>query len=138
MLGLDVLYDPDADDHLIRYTSRRESRLVLTKDRRLAAILGSDAYLVYGSKVAEEFTSLVPLLRHLACRFDPLSRCMDCNEKLTSMKHAEAEGNVPRYVFASCRDFMRCPKCGKIYWEGTHSGSMRKGIELMLEEARGP
>lgn len=138
MLGLDVLYDPDADDSLVRYTSKLESRFVLTKDRRLSSSLRSMAYLIDGDNVGEEFTSVVPLLRSLDCLYVPLSRCLECNTELTEMARAEAEGRVPRYVYASCEAFRRCSKCRRIYWAGTHTGSMLEGIKQMLEEIEGP
>ena len=134
MLGLDVLYDPDADDALVRYRSRLESRLVLTRDARLAGTLGSMAHLVTGNGVDEEFASTVLLLRRLDCHYHPLNRCLDCNLELSEVGEDKTVGRVPRFVLATSKRLLQCSGCRKIYWAGTHSKRMLKEIGDMLEE----
>jgi hypothetical protein len=34
---------------------------------------------------------------------------------------AEVERLVPEYVLENRENFSRCPRCGRVYWRGTHT-----------------
>ncbi|TNF48091.1 hypothetical protein EP232_02735 [bacterium] len=134
MLGYDAEFSSGADSTLIRYRSRAESRIVLTKNAELVKTLGEKAWLVSGSGSREEFNSVVPLLRRITVSPNPLSRCLDCNSRLGKITKEEARDLIPHYSWISTDDFMRCPDCHKIYWKGTHHRRMLERIEEMKEE----
>ncbi len=48
------------------------------------------------------------------------ARCVYCNEVLEDCPKEEVIGRVPVYIFETLEHFKRCPKCGKVYWQGTH------------------
>ena len=57
------------------------------------------------------------------------SRCLLCNEPIVEISHQEAEGKVPDFIFLQQKDFYRCPKCGRIYWQGSHLDNMTQKVE---------
>lgn len=137
MLGLDAELSADSDPVMIRYRSRSESRIVLTKNRKLARSMGERAWLVSGTGARDEFRSLVPLLRMITVRTDPLSRCLDCNCRLVKASREQVRDSVPHYPWITADRFSRCPRCDKSYWKGTHHSRMLGEIREMEEELKG-
>ena len=45
---------------------------------------------------------------------------------------------VPPRVFASHAAFRRCPGCGRVYWEGTHVGRIRRVLDALRSEPDAP
>ena len=137
MLGMDAEFAADEDDTLIRYRSRSEGRIVLTRDARLAERLGENSWLVSGADARGEFASVLPLLRRLELPVKPLTRCLDCNVVLRQVGREAARDKVPQYVWRTSERFVECPRCGKCYWPGTHADRMAAEIAEMLEALGG-
>ena len=134
MLGFDAEFSSGVDGAVIRYRSRAEIRIVLTKNTELAKVLGDRAWLVSGTGTREEFRSVVPLLRRISGSADPLSRCLDCNSPLEKITREAARNTIPHYSWTNTDHFMRCPDCKKKYWKGTHHKRMLDEIKEMEEE----
>jgi uncharacterized protein with PIN domain len=136
LLGIDTAYIRDADDSEIKYLVRSQNRILLTRDINLSRNLGDLAWQVTGEDAREEFLSIVQKLSAFGCQPFPFSLCLDCNDRLQSIEPSEADGKVPPYIFRSKKTFTRCPSCGKIFWEGTHSKRMGEEVEWMRENWR--
>ncbi len=54
-----------------------------------------------------------------------LSRCLLCNVPVREIPESEARGRVPLQIGAGISAFNECPRCGRIYWEGSHADRMR-------------
>ncbi|UCG38687.1 MAG: Mut7-C RNAse domain-containing protein [bacterium] len=137
LLGIDTVYPGNAEESQLKYVARSQDRVLLTRDLKLARSLGPSAWLVSGGDVREEFLSIAANLSSLRSQINPLSRCLDCNDHLLSMDPGQAEGRVPPYILQSKSTFSRCPSCGKVFWEGTHSEKMGEEVawmRRMLEE----
>jgi uncharacterized protein with PIN domain len=89
-----------------------EGRHLLTRDRRLAAEAQPlSAVLIRSDEPLEQ---LREVLGHFGLRVpdDLFRRCMLCNIPLV---------DVPG-------DHRRCPSCGRVYWEGSHTRRMRAAL----------
>ncbi len=129
VLGLDVLYDSTLNDHQLMALARREGRVLLTRDVPLASgTNGPERLLIESGDFREQLLQVVE-----AYRLDPwrglFSRCIDCNTPLEPALREEAQHRVPPYIFSTQARFMRCERCGKILWEGTHRNHMQKVLE---------
>lgn len=98
--------------------AREEGRMVLTRDKRLAAAAAPDSLLIHGLGVEREARCLAAAL---PVRWDaaPFTRCTVDNAPL---RDAEP-GEVARMPAASRRGggpFRACPACGRLYWPGSH------------------
>lgn len=125
LLGLDVLYDPLLDDNDIIRLSLTEGRVILTRDAALSARPLAANHLFISSEQVEEQVGQVRssfLLETL-----PLTRCSECNEQLAPVAKREVQDLVPQHVYERTSDFLQCPKCGRIYWQGTHVKRMALG-----------
>lgn len=131
LLGIDTVYLNDAGDSELKYIARSQSRILLTRDRKLAGSLDDRAWLVSGSGFREEFASIVSKLVAAGCQPAPFSLCLDCNERLWPADPAKIEIKVPPYVFSTKPHFFECPSCGKVFWEGTHRERMEEEIDWM-------
>jgi uncharacterized protein with PIN domain len=45
----------------------------------------------------------------------------------------EIEFLVPEFVFHNFSNFRRCPSCGKVYWQGSHTEGIRDLLQDLLE-----
>jgi len=139
MLGQDVEYFKQLEDSELLDIARNENRILLTRDMELyrrSASKGIQAYYLEGKTEPEK-------LAELAIRFKiPLkiemekSRCPMCNSKIKLRPKKQVKGELELNTFANCNSFWRCPKCGKIYWQGAHWGRIRDTLEKAEEILR--
>lgn len=58
------------------------------------------------------------------------SRCQPCNTPLEGPLPLDAVvDKVPELVREWRADFFRCPRCGRVYWEGTHTARVREVLK---------
>jgi uncharacterized protein with PIN domain len=130
--GFDTLYYPRAEDSELLELARRERRLLLTRDRELAARCGKDALLLRSVRLEEQLAELAGVLP-LAEGFAPFTRCMVCNTPLREADRVEACPRIPPKVCESFDAFRYCPGCGRIYWKGDHYRAMMRRWERLLK-----
>ena len=133
LLGYDTAYENDADDLELARRARAEGRVLLTRDRALAARRGLRTLLIK-SEVLEEQVRQVR--EALGPPPDPaLSRCSLCNLPLEPATREEVADRVPPYVLRTHERFRTCPGCGRVYWEGTHLERMRRQMEAFSDSS---
>ena len=115
-----------------------EHRVLLTKDRRLAATVEgtAPAVLVPGNGVDEA-------ARALRIAFDidwlhaPFTRCIVDNRPLEAAPPSSAT-LVPERSRAAGGPLMVCPACGRLYWPGSHVRRMQRRLIAWQREAGAP
>jgi uncharacterized protein with PIN domain len=98
--------------------ARSENRVLITRDKRLAAAGHPRAVLVEGRGVyaeAEHLAGLLPIDWTLA----PFSRCVVDNAPLRDASPEEI-ARMPDQARALPGPFRACPACGRLYWPGSH------------------
>jgi len=120
LLGFDVLYDRTLDDNEIIRCSLEQDRVILTRDRVLVNRPLAANHLLIESDLVQEQVAQVLSAFPLETPFNPLSRCSECNEPLDRITREEARDLVPQYVYEKKDLFLRCPRCKRTYWHGTH------------------
>ncbi len=135
LLGHDVKYSREIDDDDLIVLSASEDRILLTRDVELyrkALKLGGKAFLIKGKTRAEK---LAELAKNFKLKLDvntSLSRCPKCNTQIKHVPKDEIFDRIPEHTRKIYDEFWICPKCGQIYWRGSH---WRKITEI-LEESR--
>ncbi len=81
----------------------------------------------------EQVKELVSRLHISKREFRLFTRCNVCNAELDLIRREEAFGSVPDFVFETAADFRKCPKCGRVYWAGSHRGRMLDKLESLGE-----
>jgi len=132
LLGYDTAYDNAASDPQLARRARAEGRVLLTRDRELAARRGLRTLLIQSEVLEEQVHEVQATLGPPP--HPPLSRCAVCNGVLEPVSPARVADRVPPYVLRTQTEFRRCPSCGRIYWPGSHLLGMRHQMEQFITE----
>lgn len=135
VLGCDAAYVDDADDNQIVRTALKEGRIILTRDTQIMkrGIVTSGrvkALLIVDDDPRAQLRQVVEAFG-LCRQSKPFSLCLECNLPLETVPREQVEGMVPPYVFQTQQEFSRCPRCGRIYWKGTHWQHMTEELERL-------
>lgn len=126
--------DGEPDAELIR-TARREGRILVTRDKRLAAGF-EESVLVSGWGVNAEAHSLSRAVV-LDWEFAPFTRCVVDNAHLRDASDEEAR-RIPDKARALGGPFRVCPACGRDYWPGSHVRRMEARLHDLARDAALP
>ncbi len=127
ILGFDTVFDCSLSDWELLALSRKQNRVLITKDRELAARGG---YLLRAENWEEGIKEILEAF-HLRGRIKPFTRCPVCNSVLQEIGREEARLLVPPIAFSRASKFAVCPGCGRVYWDGTHLLRMKNIIDKL-------
>ena len=132
MLGINTLYENAISDNEIIELAMRERRIVLTRDRELLKIRDvARGCFVHALKPEAQ-------LREVAARYElersmqPFTLCLQCNFRLEAVAKSTVKERIPERITERYAEFMRCPGCGRIYWQGSHWARMREMLAASL------
>lgn len=122
--GLDVLYSNRFSDSELISLSNREGRILLSRDTRLLVRKSVRKFIYLESDDTQD--QLRQVLEAIGqTRFPCLfTRCLSCNERLRDIPRESVRDRVPPYVYRTHKHFKSCPRCGKVFWAGTHRTSV--------------
>jgi uncharacterized protein with PIN domain len=120
LLGCDVLYNRTPNDNEVIRLSLEQDRVILTRDKALSVRPLAENHLFINSDLVQEQVEQVLSSFPLEARLDPLTRCSECNDPLNRIARDEAQDLVPQHVHENNYLFLRCPRCKRTYWRGTH------------------
>lgn len=136
ILGYDVKYSDKIDDDELIALSTKEKRILLTRDLQLyrqAAAKGMDTFYFEGETNEQKLAKLAKRYS-LDLQIDmKKSRCPMCNIRVKPILKGQAANHVEPNTLANYDDFWKCPKCGKIYWQGAHWKGIRKTLKKAAE-----
>lgn len=129
LLGFDTAYDRDWDDAALAAAAQAEHRIVLTRD---VGLLKRNA-VTHGLfvRAQQPRAQLLEVARrlHLVSRFRPFTRCLECNGALAAVSKGEVLAQVPEGAWHCFDEFVRCPRCKRVYWPGTHHERLGRLVE---------
>ena len=137
LLGIDVAYDPAADDRQLVRTASDQERSLLTRDRRL--LMHAAVRHGYYPRSQDPLEQTVEVLRRfrLASVLAPFSRCLLCNAPLEPAEKAKVLGQLEPLTKIYYDQFRRCRGCGQVYWSGSHFEKLQKRIEIIRSRFAG-
>jgi uncharacterized protein with PIN domain len=106
-----------------------EERILLTRDRRLAAAAGDQGLLLTTDRPLDQAREL-GRLRPIDWRLAPFTRCVVDNAPLRPATGEEFAA-MPGKVRALPGPFNACPACGRLYWPGSHVKRMLEKLESL-------
>jgi uncharacterized protein with PIN domain len=121
LLGIDVLYDNNAEDNALVAISQEHHRGLLTRDRRLLMHSAVETGYWLRSQFADEQAAEVIARFELRDVLRPFTRCANCNGELTRVTKAEVVEQLEPLTKIYYDDFRRCKGCGQVYWAGSHA-----------------
>ncbi len=139
MLGYDTLYYRAAADRSFLRKAQLEDRVVLTRKRDLAGRQFQGILLVVeNERVERQVEEVLEKLRLIPETEQYFSRCLRCNVLLEELARDAAKDRVPPYVFERYERFQTCPRCGRIYWPGTHIEDARSRLRALRTPSHPP
>ncbi|PKN38177.1 MAG: hypothetical protein CVU62_04785 [Deltaproteobacteria bacterium HGW-Deltaproteobacteria-2] len=121
LLGYDTsVFSKEAGREMLRQADA-EGRIVLTRRRDMVQRQFSGTlFLITDVIVSKQLKAVIDKFSLKINRQNMFWICLECNQKLHHVKKDEVRDLVPPYVFENCDKYNQCPRCGKIYWMGTH------------------
>jgi len=129
LLGIDVVYDPAAEDRLLVKVASNENRALLTRDRRLLMYAAVQHGYYLRSQNPLEQTVEVLQRFNLGSILSPFSRCLLCNALLEPAEKEKVIGQLEPLTRIYYTEFRRCTGCGQVYWSGSHFTKLQKRLE---------
>ena len=116
-----------ASDQALAAQARAENRILLTCDRRLAALEGGAPTLILGS---ERLDLAARELKDFGIDWlkAPFTRCLIDNAPLARARAADRAA-VPASAGRDDGPVLACPQCARVYWPGSHVRRMRARLE---------
>ena len=132
VLGYDTFFNKDLPGKEFALQSRREERMVLTRNSRFGEFIAPEYfYLVKAETRDEQLIEVIGRYRLDICN-RLFTRCLQCNERVSEIKKKAVRGNVPEYIYKTHNSFLICSQCGNIYWEGSHYKSVLKKLRALF------
>ena len=123
MMGHDVQYSTTLNDSELLETTKKENRILLTRDLELyqrAIAKNAQAYYIEGQTEAEHLAELSQRFG-ISLTIDlTQSRCPKCNTHLRSVPKEDVAEKVEKNTLLHYNEFWNCSNCGAIYWQGAH------------------
>jgi len=129
ILGWDAEYVKGKSTEELLDRAKTEGRILLT---RRQGIDNERVIFIESEILVDQLRQLEELYKILT-NSEPFTRCIDCNVVLQAVDKAEVKGKVPFYTFQTQQEFSRCPRCGKIFWPGSHHAAMLRKIKGLKE-----
>jgi uncharacterized protein with PIN domain len=136
ILGIDTKYFSKIEDSDLLSLAKKESRILLTRDTGLIEkskdidnlFIESEDWHTQVEQVLDAFD--------LWKKVSPYSRCIECNVTLRALSKERARNLVSPFVYESADSFALCPRCGRVFWKGTHHRDMEFKIDEILNKKK--
>jgi hypothetical protein len=113
--------------------ARAEGRVLVTRDRELAARAAPGVVLLREDRLEDQAKALSAVLP-IDWRRAPFSRCIVDNAALREAGPEEV-GRMPESARALGGPFRACPACGRVYWPGSHVKRLGARLDALAREA---
>jgi hypothetical protein len=129
ILGFDAAYFNQDNLSSLIIQALRDERIILTRNLRLLRPSGVKVVLIKDERIKEQINEVLKKFNLKPSSETMFSRCIICNEELVDIEKEKIKDRVPEYVFKTQEDFVTCPQCKRIYWQGTHWGNAREILD---------
>lgn len=132
ILGFDTEYFTESRESSLIIKALQEDRVILTRNMHLGKHAGIKMLQIksdYSNKQLKQVVKELDLKPQVRLMF---TRCILCNEILSRIEKEKAKDKVPAYVFKAQDNFVSCPECRRVYWQGSHWGNAEKTLKEIL------
>ncbi|MCK9264262.1 MAG: Mut7-C RNAse domain-containing protein [Deltaproteobacteria bacterium] len=133
IMGFDTEYMRTWDENALK-RARTDGRILLTRRREFAS--DRQSIVLKHDFLKDQLRCLDKRLK-LSEKLQPYSRCSICNASLKYVKAQDVKNLVPEYVSTTREAFVRCPRCLRIYWKGTHTVKMVDAMHRIFSTRAG-
>lgn len=134
LMGFDTAFVTPISDAQLIALMLKEDRIAITRDRKLAERIEPERVAIVDSDSPDQ------QLKDILARFNPpirrdlfFSRCLVCNEPCRDIQPEAIEEKVFPYILRTKKQFRQCPKCDRIFWQGSHYHRMLEKLRQILD-----
>ncbi len=131
ILGLDAEYSFEKNHGALIIKALQEERIIITRNRRFPAARGLKVVVLREDQINEQLREILGQLGIVPRAEEVFSRCTICNEALAGIAKDKIKEKVPEYVFQTQENFLTCPRCRRIYWQGTHWNNAEEILKII-------
>ena len=137
MLGFDCLYRNDFSDDELAEILRKETRILLTRDRRL--LMRKVVAYGYCPRSLDSRAQLAEVVQRFDLRNQivPFHRCLRCNHPLETISKEAVLDRLEPLTRLYFEEFRICPVCQQVYWKGSHYDKMQTLIQKVSGQETG-
>jgi len=134
LLGFDILYNNHATDAEIIAQSLQENRCILTRDKGL--LKNKTVTRGYWMRATDPFKQVIEILQRfdLASDIKTFTRCLECNDFLIATEKEKITDRLDPKTKKYYHQFVTCPRCHRIYWQGSHYQEMKAFIDRIIRQ----
>ena len=133
-----ALAEPGRPDVEILDQCRAEKRILVTRDHRLAQAAGPEVRTVLlAGDDPDRYAQALSGVLGVDWTLVPFTRCLVDNAPLEPAG-AEDLARIPAQSRALPGPFRKCPRCGRVFWPGSHVRRMSVQLERWRTLATGP
>jgi uncharacterized protein with PIN domain len=134
MIGYDTTVFNESDDWQMIRIALAENRIIITRDtgvmkRRVITSGRLKALLVISDEPEEQIRQVIKTFQ--LDNQKSLTLCLECNATLVPIDRESAKQRVPSYVYKTQNQFVDCPICHRVYWQGTHWNAMKQKLKKL-------
>lgn len=133
ILGYDTEYFTNNNIGSLIIAALKEERIILTRQQKMPQGKGVKVVQIASDFVKKQLQQVMADLGLKPSADLMFRRCILCNEELIEIEKERVKDKVPEYVLQSQEDFITCPRCKRIYWQGTHWGNVVKTLKEIAE-----
>ena len=129
ILGFDAEYTREKNTGSVIIRALRDGRIILTRNHHFPKRTGIRILTLRSQALKSELAETIKELK-LAVNDDMMfSRCTICNKELVNIERSRVAGRVPEYIYEANEKFLTCPKCSRVYWQGSHWGNVSSTLK---------
>jgi len=129
ILGFDTVYMKNISRSHID-TTVADPVYILTRNRTFTGL--QKTVVLKSNDIMGQLGELTELIKTCIEVDQIMSRCIVCNAKLADVHKSDIEQRVPEFIFHLHEEFKTCPKCNRVYWEGSHAEHMTGRVEEIM------
>lgn len=121
--GYDAEFDAGIDDAPLVARARECGAMLLSSDGGIFqrnVVKNGTVRALFVPRGGSRLEQLAFVMHELHLKRREIPRCMSCGGELSAVEKESVRPHAPPQAFASCRNFWRCRRCGKLFWDGTH------------------
>jgi len=136
LLGFDVLHPKHLDDEQLAAMSRRQQRVLLTRDRRLLMRkIVRYGFCLQSRDPRQQLTDVLARF-DLYPAIDPWQRCLRCNGRLRQVAKQDILERLEPKTKKYYHEFHMCRDCQQIYWKGSHYRPLLDFVNTVVSPER--
>jgi uncharacterized protein len=139
-LGYEADFEHGIDDGELVERAAARNAIILSSDQPLfdrKRITSGEVRALFVPRHEPVIDQAVFVLSRLRLSVLPV-RCMECGGALRDAPRDEVESLVPPGALAAFHEFLRCVRCERVYWHGTHWVKIDATRERVVRMLRSP